>query len=157
MICPNSEKGPIFRFGVLGLKILGSGGRWWALLRISLYNQVLGRGLMGSRVAPEPPLARSRVKILVLGGNNTFWGKQQPRGVARATAHARHGPRGAHRGPHGPPWGPRGPKGPLGPPWAPWAPHGPHGARGVREPWRARPPGVVVSPNKCYFDKKPEF
>ena len=123
------ENGHIFNFWVCGLKILGSGGRWWALLRRFLYNQVLGRGLMGSRVSPGPPLARSRVKIPVFCRNNTFSGKQQPWGVARATAHARHGlygahggpmgPMGAQGGPWGPPWGPMGPQGgPRGPAWA---------------------------------------
>ena len=87
---------------------MGSGGRLWALLRIFLYNKVLGRGLMGSRVAPGPSLARSSVKIQFYCRNNISRGKQQTWGVARATAHACHGPHGA----------PRGPKGPLGAPWA---------------------------------------
>ena len=38
-----------------------------ALLWKIIYKQVLGRGLMGSRVDSGPPLARSRVGIIKFG------------------------------------------------------------------------------------------
>ena len=63
-----NENDRFFNFWVCHFNPPGSGRRWWALLRIPLYNQVLGRGLMGSRVDPGPPLARSRVNILAKYG-----------------------------------------------------------------------------------------
>ena len=56
---PNPGFGHFFNFWVCHFKILGPGARWWALLWKFLYNQVLRRGLMGSRVDSGPPLARS--------------------------------------------------------------------------------------------------
>ena len=56
---PNPGFGHFFNFWVCHFKILGPGARWWALLWKLLYNQVLRRGLMGSRVDSGPPLARS--------------------------------------------------------------------------------------------------
>ena len=118
LVFPNLENGQIFKYWVCGLKILGSGGRLWALLLKFLYNKVLVTGLMGSWVAPEPPLARSRVKILGLFAEITFFGEPTTPG-----GRARHGSR-TPRAPWGP-WGPHGgplgaPRGPLGP-WGPWA------------------------------------
>ena len=72
--------------------MLGSFGRWRALLRRILYNQVLGRGLMWSRVVSPPPLARSRVEILDLGSKQQVFWKTTALGGAHATAHASHGP-----------------------------------------------------------------
>ena len=56
----NPEKCQIFNIWVCRFNPPGSGGRWWALLRIYLYNKVLGTGLMGSHMDSGLPLARSR-------------------------------------------------------------------------------------------------
>ena len=69
----NPENHKIFNFLVFEFKILGSGGRWRALLWKFLYNRVLGTGLMGSQVASAPQVARSGVEIWgkVIFGRNT--------------------------------------------------------------------------------------
>ena len=81
---------------------MGSGGRWWALLRRFLYNQVLGRGFMGSRMSPGPPLGKFGSKLWFLAETTFSLGNNNPGGVALVTAHACHRPRGAHGRPKGP-------------------------------------------------------
>ena len=66
---------------------------------------------MGSRVAPEPPLARSRVKIRVFAELPHFLGSNNPGGSrAPRLTHAT-GPMEPTGASTGPPWAPRGPKG----------------------------------------------
>ena len=60
----NPENCQISKISISDFNPPGSGGRWWPLLRRFLYNQVLGRGLMGSWLDSGLPLARSGGHIL---------------------------------------------------------------------------------------------
>ena len=125
----------------LSIQDIWSGGRWQALLRKFLYNQVLGRGLMGSWMDSGPPLARSRGHIWtkhslcsqnVRNFHQIFslegpWRAQLARYVSDAFQNAPDMPISAIYQQLSPwsPWGPMGPPGgPGGPQGAPLGPYG---------------------------------
>ena len=59
----NPENCQISNFLICHFNPPGSGGRWWPLLWQILYNQVLGRGFMGSQVDSTSQLVKSRIQI----------------------------------------------------------------------------------------------
>ena len=79
---PESLNSQFSILGVCAFKILGSGGRWWALLCSVLNNKALGRGLKWSHVDSGSPLARYGVvfwgeKHNFLAETPAFWLKHQ--------------------------------------------------------------------------------
>ena len=86
---PESWKLPNFQYLDFVFNAPRSGGRWWALLWRSLYNKVLGRGFMGSKMDSDTPLARSRSDSgSLFGRNNTpkknSWRRWGPHGAPGA-------------------------------------------------------------------------
>ena len=141
-----SEFGRWSYFQLWGLRSEDIGVRW-KMVSSRLYNQVLGRGLMGSQVSPGPPLADPGSKFPFSAKTTRFLGNNNPGGSrAPRLTHAMGptgpmgaplgpcGPKGAHGGPHGAPWGPKGRQG---------SPRGPKRPKVAMVPWPKVPVTVV--------------